>query len=77
MPDIVRSIALDEDASYGVSCSEHGSLLLWDIAAAVVAVRCACPAVARVVKFNPTDKDFFLAACDDGWIRVYSVNPSP
>ena len=77
MPDIVRSIAMSEDGLYGVSCSEFGSLMVWDIEKVEMVVRCKIPAVARVVKFVPGPlKDEtcrFVAACDDGIIRVFDI----
>jgi len=76
MPDIVRSIAVSEDGLYGVSCSEFGSLLLWNLETAEMVYRCKVPAVSRVVKFVPKkfeQGEKFVAACDDGVIRVYDV----
>ena len=77
MPDIVRSIAVSEDGVYGVSCSEFGSLLVWDLERAEMVVRCKVPAVARVVRFVPKkfeQPERFVAGCDDGIIRVYDLS---
>jgi WD40 repeat protein len=77
MPDIVRSIALSEDGVHGVSCSEFGNLLVWDLEKAEMVVRCKLPAVARVVRFVPKkfeQPERFVAGCDDGIIRVYDLS---
>ena len=76
MPDIVGSIAVSEDGLHGVSCSELGSLLIWDLEKAEMVVRCKLPAVVRVVRFVPKkfeQGEKFVAACDDGIIRVYDL----
>jgi len=77
MPDIVRSIAVSDTGMYGVSCSEFGSLLVWDLEKGENVHKCKVPAVVRVVRFVPrknyAEAEMFVAACDDGVIRVYNL----
>ncbi|EKX44511.1 hypothetical protein GUITHDRAFT_87425 [Guillardia theta CCMP2712] len=72
-PVWIQSMALSPSGTYGVSSSEDGKLCLWDTNKAEMVMRCDCAHVCRVACFPPHSDDVFVAACDDGVIRVFKI----